>query len=1297
MSISGSPFSGMPPADESSAVPLPNVSGAKSLNFRNYSVDEIEPLVKGDKPQGYLPSRYDLPKSEISLTEFVRIINRNLSRFRQGQDYADLVDHLMNKEFHFSLALSGTSLRQYRAQLIAHLSKWFPLEQRIQELLESLNNEIENHNFDLSGDKIEIDALNSAIERYNDAKNPEYRDVSLLNQALARYSSYSDARNAAVESLNTFIEDYNSKAQEYNTIIAELNIEREPFDIIPIDELPLFSSISFLPRAPLLPSSEKGVIKPIAFDSKILAQSEVRLYPRPPLFMRKLYDPVHNATIGYMDNLSYLFSMRNEYDQYDRLIGNALSNPFMDMMLLKFAYNYVDLLGEQGDIDSALRTGISWQSLDRLLARTALRGSTMETNISLTPAEIDELQLLMLNFLSKTSIQSSTGPAMNVLGSDLGRVSIGDTQISITLALTLLNRLKSALDGGVIEESIKIWVCSNKRLASFSEEERKALVGRLSSIVSLAALQNGLVQAAVALGTPGLVGQVLKIALSDLGMNKPIRAETFNDVLNNSGITVVIEARLTDDLMRHGFEEESAEQLIALAFGQALAETPFSSLADFTNNLAMQLNAVGIGSLAFSRALALRGAEYLLEMSPFATLSAHPFDYSVTMGLIDPELLLTSKALNAILEGVDKETIEPIFKKTVIELFSDVNVRTQLVSFSGDPLVEDPAIRPSPRLSREILSRLYHELKNQGVGSGDAIQVAEQFLVYLIKNKASHLAFDLTPQVLTLIQKGFQRLLKNLGIAAVEARELSIDATIASISTPEEAGNKSLIGKTERAIRRVLAGKKSMLEIAILGVLQSSGIPLHDSLSIAENVSKYTLRNRGSRNDTASFMARLARGLSFQEGLTLTPAQAMAFSGEIAHSPLKNSILAEKMGKGLDDIVGAMSSVSADEYLLAEALKEEGVSKSLAGKLASILGPHLGGMGVALQNVEEVPSDDASGKINLNATAQKLKQKALDGAFVHEQLLNAMMSSSIIKRFIEENEGERERIKQDLAAGINSALVRKMAASSESSFRNALRDEILNVTNAIDSRDIEKLSREIYVSGSVRRELLINEMVKQVTAHGDMSLTVYHGLRFAADDIFRNSDAFLSREDFNKALITTMDRYKIAPKNQLEAFVNAMRIGYVIDGGPPLFTANSPRILPQAELREQLTTILIENFKEAIPLEKARRISEMFILTLLGPVNVGNRQVEGRSIVDLIKEQIERLVKNVDSKQYRRIMMNGVLDTMSSNSNISFDAFLFTELLNANGKRFLKLIQEALLNNIGVEDKSIEKTIDLLI
>jgi hypothetical protein len=1584
MSITpGAPLPETPSDDETSRVALPKTTESSSSSLYWASKDGLFVADDDGRQAKNFNGLYLPPEGMMSLFEFVKVINRSISEHEQTQEAIDLMDQLMNKRLHQNLAQQALLLRRYRSKLQSYLTRWMDIEDEIESMLGRLNRSIGEYLKDSGLDEKELEEFNQAVKRYNDPGSEAYGDQDLLEEAASKYDLYrgnaksGTGRDGQVRLLNEALGEYNQKIQEINEVIETLNGERGSLDL---DSLPLLSSISLvrnLPNVPEQPFADPGKLTALEYlFPDYLKEVELRVKPDPKEFMDANYDPVHNASIGYFNNLSNLLELSNEYEVYDRLMKRSFSTIFLDMLMVKFAKITFDVFGEGVTNDHSLAQAVSWATLERMLGNSSIRASMLEARIPLTPMEVDQVQLLILNLMTKTSMQAATGPAFQLLGNDLGHVGVGDEQMSVALAYGFMNRVRSLVGSGTIKANISALIENNPRLSSFPESDRKLLTRRLTSIVSLALLQNSVVHASIALGVPGVVAQVLGGSLQGIGVSGVLGDVNFNDAMRNRAVSVLVQSAIGKELYSLGFGNEEIRSIVSNAMEKALAGVPYRSAAELGDNLAMQLYSEGVPSLSLARALAHGSVALMLGASPRAKFDDNILKAGFTLGLIDPSLLVSDRAVGIILNGLDKEVFGPIFRRAVGTVFNTNTPGGLINDLNQDPYRLDIDSERSPTTLHGVLVQLYRGLVRQGTSIEDSLGISESTLKYLIRSKGAQQAFGLPPSNLKLALQGFHGGLEGVGLSEKDSHQLSGQLVLAGLSSPGELGDIGLVSKTSQAlgshigslksllggasipalsqhipglggqlgdvaqgvvdgvfgdgaafngaanlgasVRRALSsfassnqiaqdilsspaasvlldpsvnetllrdrlidqgisgglaadyakiltpyvhqmnieggGVKGHLESAITSqLLTSSGYArevlesvnigdvfngqaissslaealfsnehtndLTEAMAVASVVTKNVASVQGSVTDMVHYqnaiLTNLATGWGMDknagsdlvaslniedavnrealiggltQGLVNVGAEAgkvdqlardissASFSstesrneedavrGAVRHALLSTlGVDAEQAGrvasqmntdgivdvgnlkdqvanllagsgvdsiddakKAADEIVKRQMSIpdslnSADDFRkafqdaayvtgvspqtavsMSEALRIDHIMHPEMLQLAAIRELHNAGFSedeskkLASQASENLFKIGSS-QINLHMTAERLKEEAVSREFAVNQLVDSIMGTDVVGALINLGDLQLSPLRNEIVIAVDRAIRHRQSAFNEEVFRNILRDEIALATNLLDSKQAEQIAHEVVITDTLRKELFIQELIHRAEEYLELGEGAREELRLVADEVFRDINAFTDKDAFDRVLLAALRKREFVNNIASDQIVQAMNAAIVLENVGSLFSPNSAQLMPQLELREQLTNIILENFQGAIPPAKAKQISEEFIMLLLGPLTTAYGRPNEESIMDLIKVQLDELIKQVGSKNYRKLILQGVTDTMSSSTQVNFDTFLFTEILNVNGMRFLKIIQDALLNNIGVEDRELNKTIDLLI
>lgn len=1202
MTVSGSTYFNPLFPDKSELAPVIKPNQSSSAHFEMLTKDEL--ASSGTDAFATLPANFPISeRGQLSLADFAKVINENLAAYTQSQDAAIELDNLMNRRLGTSLSDTALALRKYRSKILSYLVSCKNLVDEANRLIHDVNGTIHKYNDGVQEDSRQIKIVNDAISQYNAMESHRYSDVQSLQEVVKKFGDYVErsGRNRVIDELNDQLRVYHVAIEEYNLEIDRINPEMSFFHLFsfkhfnPIQEIlpiPLSTDLEAVNGVSLIDYRPKQ----LPMMSKIAGIDLHKL-------MRDAYDPVFNAAIGYMSDISNVFDVPKVCKSFGRSMIKSAFVTMIDPALSRLAGGFVQRFGDLSRTNSAMRIGISWNTLDRILAGTSIAASMLEARIPLMPLEFDVIQLTTLNFLVKGTIQSSTGLSFALLGQDLSRSTVEETQLSVALALAYVKRLGSVVGGDVIDKNIESLVENHPRLLTFPEPNRRLLIRRLSSIVKLGLLQNGLVQMSIALETPGLTGQILSIALAQSGIKKTINQLTFNDLINERSLVVKVQAKLADELILEGISEEDACRIVETALGRCVQNTPYSTIEEFTNYLTVHFIHAGIKQIEKARIMAVKASGYMMSLFPRCLPVAPKLHAGLTLSLVDPKVLLSRKAIQTVLEGYDLDVFQRIYENAIAELYVVVDLKRLLKYLAVDPLMHNIEEHPPPMTLRQVLVDLYRVLLRQGLGVDDCLQIAEQMLKYLVHSPEAQVGFNYPPNMLKVIQYTIYKLFLQFGLEDSEAIELSQHFTVAGMGCPEELSDLSTFVRIEKSLERCLAERGNF-----------------------------------------------------------------------------------------------------DEKTVSDVMREEGISEKLSNMLSKIIVPLGGefklpsGSSMELSNsVSAVEGKKSDSKIDAPITKVLVRFAGENESTAHQVLTEAILSSSVIGTLAEKGEIELMEITGSITRISKLFFEKAVNLPDETAFRSVLIQMMVDELRYLDSREAAAIAEEISINDVMRREVFLKNLL--VAAHKFVGTDekTEKRLRSVVYELYRSEIELTNQTQVREVLVQLLKESRCVPENIIPPLVDTVKIGVPLTGESSIWTNDFTPVLSQNDLREQLTNCMMDHFRNAISLEKAEILSDELILTLLGSMNAAQVESEGKPILGLIVEQVEELVMRAGSKQYKKIILDGVVDTMSSSARINFDMFLFTELLNMNGKSFLQLIQEVLLHNVGLEDRSVDKTIDLLI
>ena len=188
----------------------------------------------------------------------------------------------------------------------------------------------------------------------------------------------------------------------------------------------------------------------------------------------------------------------------------------------------------------------------------------------------------------------------------------------------------------------------------------------------------------------------------------------------------------------------------------------------------------------------------------------------------------------------------------------------------------------------------------------------------------------------------------------------------------------------------------------------------------------------------------------------------------------------------------------------------------------------------------------------------------------------------------------------------------------------------------------------------------------------------------AASKVFKNKDAFISKEAFRDALAKAFEESGKVLKERAREFAEKVEIGLAFFGAKdPLKQPMQGVRMEMDVLREKLTESAIESFFPIFGEKKAREKAREFVVLLLGEPGFKGKGPKKKSLLELITEQIQALLVVTKGKMSpelaQDLIKNTIVQSLAENSKCDLDAFILNEALNMPGKKLLATMHDAMV------------------
>lgn len=191
----------------------------------------------------------------------------------------------------------------------------------------------------------------------------------------------------------------------------------------------------------------------------------------------------------------------------------------------------------------------------------------------------------------------------------------------------------------------------------------------------------------------------------------------------------------------------------------------------------------------------------------------------------------------------------------------------------------------------------------------------------------------------------------------------------------------------------------------------------------------------------------------------------------------------------------------------------------------------------------------------------------------------------------------------------------------------------------------------------------------------------------AAGKVFKDKNAFTSKEAFKEALIKAFEGAGKGIKERAREFAEKVEVGFAFFGAKnPLKSPAKGVTMEMEVLREKLMEAAIESFFPIFGEKKARDKAQDFVVLLLGEPGFKGKDRK-KSLLEQITEQIQALLVVTKGKLSpelaQDLIKNTIVQSLADNSKCDLDAFILNEALNAPGKKLLETMHDAMVSKSG--------------
>lgn len=509
---------GPPPAPPPAGPVIPTISSSPSSGVADF----FSPL--RNVGSTISASEVLLSGRTMSLMQFVAIIGENSQGLKQEENLTDLLDSFLQKLLKGNGVLTADLLNALLAQVTDNATQSALLSFTQNSQVTLMNAAIDNYNAGLPAEIAAVVALNQAIDDYNNPISPNYGLEAPLTAAITAYNAFVTTRAADIVAYNNAVDSYNLQVTINNAAIDLLNDQRTAngLPLLPHQaSLPHRDAMEAPPSGPAYDSP--GDVTPLAsrdpapFGSHLLIHLDTVTVQITSTIIAQLYDPIANPAFARLDSLNLLLRYSDEY----LALKNRVLNPTLvespDQIHQTESTPSSSAQGASGGGGlMTLGNSLSNANLERVISSQLFSAGTI--GVRLASDTLDKVELLTKFLLTGTALQAATGPAFAALGNNLGQSTLSPTAIDIVLAQAVAQRVGALVSSGVVNSNIAQLLAGDPGFQKLTPDQQLALINNLTAAVNLSLLGLAFSQLGLALGIPGLAGQLLGNGLAGAGV-----------------------------------------------------------------------------------------------------------------------------------------------------------------------------------------------------------------------------------------------------------------------------------------------------------------------------------------------------------------------------------------------------------------------------------------------------------------------------------------------------------------------------------------------------------------------------------------------------------------------------------------------------------------------------------------------------------------------------------------------------------------------------------------------------------
>lgn len=547
-----------------------------------------------------------LSDAPITIGQFSDAVSLSINSSKQMINLGNLTDLIANKNISVSQGDLAEALLAIRAQINL-------LQAEETTLFSTQNSQIDTENTAISTlntavastqltDQIQIAAMNQAIQDYNNGSITNAQ----FNAAAAVYNAYAASRNGA---LAPFIANYSSATNTFqqdvdqnNQVINTLNPLLTSYDI---PTLPNQTGTPPNPPTPVLLSIQP--LAPLATPVPLLPIPQtlplLQNIAPPPLnpidFLTNFYQPMSQAIIQLLSLSNRQINLQRAYIDFLLffLPGKKINEaPALMKNVPEIFLGASADRGSGGVALASISPLFDGPAINGILANNILVSDQKQFQLQFTSEPLNPLFIFASQLSAFGGLQASV-EGLRLLGTDELTNSRSSIAFGIAFGLSNAQIISQEISSGKIKNLIQQTLI--QELGNQANPQTIANATEfINANINLFLLQSALFNSSVALGTPGLVGQIFGnvnlIPSPPPGTAQQTFFQAVQDTLKQLFLKRTLAVQLAENQALKN--QAAADQLINEAVNSILAEGQAQNAENFKKALIKKLEAANIAN-----------------------------------------------------------------------------------------------------------------------------------------------------------------------------------------------------------------------------------------------------------------------------------------------------------------------------------------------------------------------------------------------------------------------------------------------------------------------------------------------------------------------------------------------------------------------------------------------------------------------------------------------------------------------------------------------------------------------------